>query len=173
MNVFFYAPPHPVSIWCFDPVVGPSHLAPCSHLAVQKYNQPSAGGDGGPSGTLIPFGTKCRPHTSTISPAIHTTVLKLRTNLKSLACTACANSPPFLPAIRRCHLPHIQGPSQKTVRTRRLTLHATLRLAEHLTPPPPHCVSNVCLVMETRRALSRYCRGVRGSRPIRLRSCTT
>ena len=89
----FYTTWHPVPIWYFDLAMGPPHPAPCSHLVVQKYNQPSAGSTGGPPGTLIPFGTMLyvpgRPYTSTTTPppALRTAVLILRANLKSHSST--------------------------------------------------------------------------------------
>ena len=91
---------HPVTIWCFDPAMGSSHLAPCSHLVVQKYSQPSPGARS--RRRLIWHADPIWYHTC------HTylqqlllymrsyIVLKLRANLKSLARIIRAIFPPFV-----------------------------------------------------------------------------
>ena len=72
---------HPVPVWYTDPAVGPSHLAPCSHLVVQTCHQPCAGAAGGTPGTLLAFDAMWTIYSNSCYP----TVLNLRANHSSLA----------------------------------------------------------------------------------------
>ena len=76
---------------------GPSPLPPCSHLPVQKYNQPSAEAAGDPPRTLIPSDTMYgRPYISTTTPAVHSTVLNFRAKSERPCTYVRAVSPPLV-----------------------------------------------------------------------------